>query len=66
MVLGGLDWGFVDQETASDLEWLYAEVAAGRMTAPTSLATPAKPDLSYLPKNFDYPAFYQEAKEQRI
>jgi ribosomal protein L24E len=55
------------EEQARTVEWLVSEAKAGRMILPKSdpTVTPPKPDLSDMPKDFNFDAFYAKCKENR-
>jgi len=54
-----------NEEQARTVEWLVSEAKAGRIILPKSDPTtsPPKPDLSDMPKDFNFDAFYAECKD---
>jgi hypothetical protein len=48
-------------------EWLAEEVIAGRIIPPRGTGeTPPLPNLSDMPKNFNFQAFYEDCRAERF
>jgi hypothetical protein len=65
VTMGGLEWGPLDEAEIRDLEWLYGEVAAGRMTAPTRHYRDPKINTTPRIRTEDWWPSYLEDKEDR-
>jgi len=63
----GVKFPVDSEEQARTVEWLMSEAKAGRMNLPKRNPTipQHKPDLSDIPKNIDFWAFYYDCKDNR-
>jgi hypothetical protein len=66
VTMGGLEWGPLDEAEIRDLEWLYGEVAAGRMTAPTRHSRHHTVDPTTLLKTEEWWPDFQNSREDRF
>ncbi len=63
----GVKFPVDSEEQARTVGWLVSEAKAGRMSLPKRNPTipQPKPDLSDIPKDFDFWAFYYDCKDNR-